>query len=111
MICLIEQSATQKQIDVMLKEYGQYIKLAVDVKKGILAGGSELHADCEAILLERGSLQEDIWGADWLPKSKEVRFGSLINIRPKQNNPSMEIQDKKLRSKIETIVRTLLEKT
>ena len=110
MIHLIDQPATPKQIEEMLKEYGHYIKLAVDVKKGILAGGGELHADCEAVLLERGSLQEDIWGADWLPKSKEVRFGSLINIRPKQNNPSMEIQDKKLRSQIETIVRTLLEK-
>ena len=109
-IYVIEQPATAKQIEEMLKVLENYIKLAVDLKKGILAGGGELHADCEAVLLEKGSLQEDIWGADWLPKSKEVRFGSLINIRPKQNNSSMEIQDKKLRSQIETIIRTLLEK-
>ena len=111
MIYFLDQPATSKQIEEMLKEYGHYIKLAVDVKKGILAGGGELHADCEAVLLEKGSLQEDIWGADWFPKTKVVRFLSLINLRPKQGNPSMEIHDKKLRSQIETIVRTLLEKT
>jgi len=110
MIHLIEQPATPKQMNEMLKMYGDYIKVAVDVKKGVLAGGGELHADCEAVLLEKGSPQEDIWGADWLPKSKEVRFLSLINIRPRQRNPSMEIQDKTLRSQLEVIVRNLLEK-
>jgi len=75
----------------------------------ILAGGGEYHADCEEVLLEDGSRQEDIWGVDWYPESKTVDFVALINIRPRQDNRGMEIADPKLRSKIETIVRQLLE--
>jgi hypothetical protein len=35
-------------------------------------------------LLEDGSQQEEIWGADWYPELKRVGFESLINIRPRQ---------------------------
>lgn len=68
-----------------------------------------LHADCEAVLLEDDSKQNDIWGADWLPDSKEVRFEALINIRPKQNNRSMVIENDTIRRKVEKIVRERLE--
>jgi hypothetical protein len=34
----------------------------VDVEKGILALGGELHADANAALLARGSEQKDLWG-------------------------------------------------
>ena len=60
-------------------------------------------------MLEDGSRQEDIWGADWLPFSQEVQFEALINIRPRQNNFSMTIQDPAIRERVETIVRRLLE--
>ncbi|MFP5272403.1 DUF5674 family protein [Coleofasciculus sp.] len=33
------------------------MKLAVDIQRGILAGGGEFHADCETVLLEDGSEQ------------------------------------------------------
>ena len=74
-----------------------------------LAGGGELHADCEAVLLEAGSQQQYIWGADWYPLGREVGFETLINIRPGQQNFTLELQDPALRAKIETIVRRLLE--
>ncbi len=64
----------------MLEVQLTYIKLAVDVERGIVAGGGEYHADCEEVLLEDGSLQENIWGADWYPESRTVTFGALINI-------------------------------
>ncbi len=92
----------------MLEALDSYIKLAVDIKREIVAGGGMLHADCEALLLDDESKQKDIWGADWLPDSKEVRFEALINIRPRQNNRSMIIQDKKICRKIEKIVRKRL---
>nr|WP_277989900.1 DUF5674 family protein [Phormidium pseudopriestleyi] len=41
----------------MLETLDDYIKLAVDIERKILAGGGELHADCEAVLLENGSKQ------------------------------------------------------
>ncbi len=84
------------------------IKLAVDIRRGILAGGGELHADCESVLLQDGSRQEDVWGADWYPTSQEVAYEALINIRPRQNNRSMEISDPAIRERIRQIATQLL---
>ncbi|MEG4816933.1 DUF5674 family protein [Microcoleus sp. K5-D4] len=67
MINLIQERATKEQLEEMLEILSSYIKLAVDIERGILAGGGELHADCEAVLLENRSKQVDIWGADWYP--------------------------------------------
>ena len=108
-IHIIRKKATSSQIKEMMESLDSYIKLAVDVKKGVIVGGGMLHADCEAILLDDGSKQKDIWGADWIPDSKEVRFEALINIRPNQNNRSMTIQDKKLRLAVEKIVKERFE--
>ena len=108
-IHIVRQRATEKEINEMLEELKTYIKLAVDVERNILAGGGEYHADCEEVLLEDGSRQEDIWGADWYPEHRKVEFGALINIRPHQGNRSMEIEDPKLRDRIETITRALLQ--
>ena len=108
-IHIVRQRATEQEIREMLEELETYIKLAVDVERNILAGGGEYHADCEEVLLEGGSRQEDLWGADWYPDSKRVEFVALINIRPRQDNLGMEIADPKLRMRIEAIVRRLLE--
>ena len=54
-IHIIRQRSTEEEIREMLEELETYIKLA---------GGGEYHADCEEALLENGSRQEDIWGAD-----------------------------------------------
>lgn len=58
---------------------------------------------------EDGSRQEDIWGADWYPETRAVTFGALINIRPRQNNRSLEIQDPGVRMRVERVIRTLFE--
>ena len=108
-IHIIRQRASGNEIREMQEELETYIKLAVDVERGILAGGGEYHADCEEVLLEDGSRQEHIWGADWHPESTKVECVALINIRPHQGNRGMEIEDPKLRAKIETIVHRLLE--
>jgi hypothetical protein len=109
MIHIIRTLATQQQIDEMLQALETYIKLAVDVERGILVGGGIMHADCKAVLLEDGSSQKDVWGADWNPTAQQVTFESLINIRPRQANPSMEILDPQLRDRVGQIVRQLLE--
>jgi hypothetical protein len=109
MIHIIRTPATRQQIDEMLEALDTYIKLAVDVQRGILAGGGVMHADCEAALLDDGSQQEDIWGADWNPSAKQVTFGSLINIRPRQHNRSLELLDPALRERVSQITRRLLE--
>lgn len=104
MIHLLHHKPTPAQLAAMLEELTDYVKLAVDIERGAVAGGGELHADCEAVLLEDGSQQEDIWGADWLPLLQEVRYHSFINIRPRQNNPSMELLDPDLRARVCAIV-------
>ena len=108
-IHLIRQRATARVVAEMLETLGSYIKLAVDVERDVLAGGGEYHADCEEVLLEDGSLQEHVWGADWYPDSRTVAFGALSNIRPRQGNMGMEIQDPRVRAWVESIVRSLLE--
>ena len=93
----------------MLQALDSYIKLAVDIRRRMLAGGGTLHADCEAVLLEDGSQQTDVWGADWIPETQEVTYESLINIRPRQGNRSLELRDPALREHVQSIVRGLLE--
>ena len=108
MIHLIRERATPQQLTEMLEALEVYVKLAVDVRQGTLAGGGTLHADCEAVLLEDGSHQEDIWGADWFPATQQVSFEALINIRPRQGNPSMVILDPETRERVEEVTRQLL---
>ncbi len=109
MIHVIRERATPQQLQEMLEALQTYVKLAVDVRRRVVAGGGEMHADCEAALLEDGSEQRDVWGADWFPGSRTVRFRSLINIRPKHGNRSMDITDAALKKTVETIVRERIE--
>ncbi len=108
MIHLLRQPANEQQIREMLEAYESYLKVAVDIRRGVLAGGGEFHADCESVLLEDGSRREDIWGADWMPAQQAVRCVALINIRPRVN-PSMEIQDPGVRQQVEMMTRRLLQ--
>ncbi len=100
MILTIREKATPEQLRQMLEEYRDsgYIKTAVDIERGILAGGGNMHADCEKVLLEDGSQQQNVWGAGWYAETQEMVFDSLINIRPRQGNRSLELQDPELRS-------------
>lgn len=105
MIHIIREHATAEQIREMLEVLQTYVKLAVDVRRKVIAGGGGMHAECKAALVEDGSRQADVWGADWVPEGQEVRFESLINIQPKQHNRTMRIEDHALCVKIEHIVR------
>jgi len=106
---LIKKKATKQEISDMLALLKSYIKLAVDVERRILAGGGELHADCESVLIASGSRQENIWGANWIPSERKVTYEALLNIAPRRNNRSMEIQDAGIRKQVESIVRELLD--
>lgn len=108
MIHILQSPPTEKVIDEMLEPLGTYIKLAVDIRRGVLAGGGILHADCEAALLEDGSRQDDVWGADWDPSGRTLTFEALINIRPRQGNPSMDILDSATREAVAHVVGRIL---
>jgi hypothetical protein len=108
-VIIIKKHSNKEQIRQMLEALSSYIKVAIDIKREVLAGGGILHVDCEAVLLKDGSKQEDIWGADWVPDTKQISFEALVNIRPRQNNRTMKIQDPLIRKKVEEVVRALLE--
>jgi len=92
----------------MLSALDDYIKVAVDIERGLLAGGGVMHAECERVLLDEGSLQEDVWGGDWLPQERLVRYASMINIRPLQGNRSTMVLDARIRASMEQIIMRML---
>lgn len=97
-------SQTRKKIAEDLKGY---IKVVVDIRRKVLAAGGEKHVDGERLLLEDGSLQEDLWGAGLDLETGETDFDSLINLRPMQNR-SREILDEEIRKKATAIIQSLL---
>ena len=95
------------------KQFGDLVKAVVDVEKGVMAIGGDLHADEEAILLEKGSKQEHLWGINlYSEKQAEdwIEFDSMINIRPSLNNRSRDVEDAKIRGKIAKIVNLLVKR-
>jgi Protein of unknown function (DUF5674) len=108
LIYLLKDKAQPIQVQEMLSEYGSMIKIAVDLRQKTLAGGGEMHADCEQALLENGSEQDDIWGANWYPADQRIAFEALINIRPALGNRGMLIQSQEIRNAIEAITRDIL---
>jgi hypothetical protein len=108
MIHILTQPATQQQVLDMLEVYSSMIKIAVDIRRRILAGGGEMHADCEMVLLDQSCEQDDLWGANWYPAEQRLEFEALINIRPKQGNRSMVIQSEAIRQAVDEITRQLL---
>jgi hypothetical protein len=88
-------------------QFGDMIKSVVDVRRGILVIGGELHSDEEAALLEDGSRQEDLWGLNLYPAETGedwLEFDSMINVRPSQANRSRGVEDERLRALIRRIV-------
>ena len=108
MIYILRDKANAQQVAEMLEEYESMIKIVVDIRRRILAGGGEMHSDCESALLEDGSEQDDLWGANWFPAEQRVAFESLINIRPKLGNRNILIQSEELRQQVESVTRDIL---
>ena len=108
MIYTLHKKATPEQVVDMQKEYETMIKIVVDIRRHVLAGGGEMHSDCESVLLNDGSEQDDLWGANWYPAEQEIIFESLINIRPRLGNRSILIQSEELRQQVESVTREIL---
>lgn len=108
MIHLLDHPPSSQQVPDMLEAYPFMIKIVVDIRRHILAGGGEMHADCEAVLLDHGSEQDDLWGANWYPAERRIEFEALINIRPRSGNRSVLIQSEQVREQVATVARDLL---
>lgn len=93
--------------------FGTLVKAVVDVEAGIMAVDAELHADQEAVLLENGSAQRDLWGINLYPDvdgEDWIEFDSMINLRPASGNRSRGIDDPAVRARIRGIVTRLVQR-
>ncbi len=80
---LIEKPLSVEDLVKIRSEFGDYVKVTVDVERGILIAGCKLHADGERLLLERGSMQKDIWGGGVDLVGMVVDTTAVLNIRPR----------------------------
>jgi len=93
------------------ERFGDMVKAVADLEMGIMAIGAEMHSDEEDYLLERGSKQDNLWGINLYPDNSGedfIEFDSMINIRPRQNNRSRGVDDKKIQMRIREVVNKLL---
>ena len=93
--------------------FGNLIKAVVDIEKKIMAIDGELHADEQALLLENGSKQENLWGINIYPDNSGedfIEFDSVINIRPSQQNRSRRVDNPEIKKKILQVVSKLVER-
>ena len=78
----------------------------------IIAFGGELHSDTQELLLKDGSDSRDLWGGNlFFPENGKktiIEYSALINIKPLQNNRSMDIKNKKVVEEIDKIFRKLI---
>ena len=91
--------------------FGDLVKAVVDVKLAIMALDAELHADQEALLIESGSNQGDLWGINLYPELPDpdfIEYDSMINLRPSQGNRSRGVDKPEVREQIRTIVTNLV---
>ena len=99
---------TQAELLELAKErFGDLVKAVVDMASGRMAVGGELHADMEALFLEQGCKQTDLWGINLYPEKSEedfAEFDSMINVRPSQGNRSRGVEDVKIQKDILEIV-------
>ena len=95
-----------KQMSTVI--FDNMVKAVVDVDREVLAVDAELHSDLEALLLDDGSKQRNLWGVNLYPElegDEFLEFDSMINLRPSQGNMSRSVENKDIREKIVLVVK------
>ena len=109
---LVDTSITLGDLQTMAEgRFGDLVKAVVDIRRGVMAVDADLHSDEEALLLENGSIQADLWGINLypgVPSSDWIEFDSMINIRPSQGNRSRSVDDPLIRDRIVALVESLV---
>lgn len=105
---IVKDGITRNELQQMAAgRFGDMVKAVVDVEKQIIAMDAELHSDLEALLLEAGSKQNNLWGINLYPELQAgdfIEFDSIINVRPSQGNKSRGVDNEAVRKKIADIV-------
>ncbi len=72
---IVEAPITTEELAEMARiGFGDLVKAVVDVKRGLMAVDGELHSDEEALLLDNGSAQSDLWGINLYPDLPSFRM-------------------------------------
>jgi len=105
---IIKATLTRDELDEMATRiFDNMVKAVVDIDKEFIAVDAELHSDLEALLLQDGSKQRNLWGINLYPElqgDEFIEFDSMINMRPSQDNRSRGVDDPDIRKKIVAVV-------
>jgi len=104
---ITEELSLEELKQIAANTFENLVKAVVDVDRGIIAIDAELHCDLEALLLEDGSEQKNLWGINLYPEMSGddfFEFDSMINMRPSQGNRSRGIDNAEIRKKIIKVV-------
>jgi hypothetical protein len=110
-VVISEPISAEQLTEIAAERFGDMVKAVVDINRRMLAIGGGMHSDEEAVLLEQGSAQTDLWGINIYPekpRSEWIEFDSLVNIRPRQNNRSRVVEDAGTRELIQEIMNSLI---
>lgn len=111
-ITLVKEPITLEALKNIANENdSDLVKVVVDIKLQIIAIGGYMHADEEKLLLEEGSMQDNLWGINIYPdkdRKNWIEFDSMINVRSRQNNRSRGVEDPGIQKKIIEIVDLLI---
>ncbi len=108
---VFEATTRATMIAIAAEGFGDMVKAVVDVRRGIMIVGAQLHSDEEAALIDNGSQQQDLWGINLYPNETGedwIEFDSMINVRPAQGNRSRGVDDEVIRLAIRSVVARLV---
>ncbi|OGN07436.1 MAG: hypothetical protein A3B86_01465 [Candidatus Yanofskybacteria bacterium RIFCSPHIGHO2_02_FULL_38_22b] len=110
---IIEESITREELKkIAIESFGYLVKGVVDIEKGIMSLGGELHYDNAMDLVQKvQSKNENLWGINLYPdKSGEamIEFDSMVNVKPNLGNRTRSVDNPDIRDKIKKIVQKLI---
>lgn len=110
---IIKEKTNKEHLKKFLGDpFEEMIKFVVDIERKVAAFGGELHSDTAEALIKDGSESKNLWGGNLYPlkekKEDQIEYSSLINIRPSQDNYSMDIQKQEIIEKVDQIIERLI---
>lgn len=112
-IQIVRDHITRNALNEMARQWGaEIVKAVVDIERGVMAVGGEMHSDEETTLLDDGSKQADLWGINFVVAEEGdrwIEFDSMVNIRPWQGNRSRDVENQEVRKKIVATVNRLVQ--
>ena len=110
---LLQKISREELNHMAAATFGDMVKAVVDLDRELVALDAELHSDLEALLLQDGSKQTNLWGINLYPEVSGddfIEFDSMINVRPSSGNRSRGVQNELTRKKIVEVVRKWIHK-